>query len=62
MDKVTYILDHFLHPETLTDPEFLRWLEVAENKRLFEEIRLYREVFARDDAKMYFSSEEEWAR
>lgn len=62
MEKIDYILEHLNHPETLSDPEFVCWLEQEENFYLFEEIRVYREILLRDNQKIEFCVSHEYQR
>lgn len=62
MENIDYILEHLNHPETLNNPEFIHWLQQEENFRLFEEVRVYREVLLRDNQKTDFCTSREYQR
>lgn len=60
MEKIDYILEHLNHPETLTDPEFISWLQEDGHFRLFEEIRSYRELLFRNKQDAGFCARDEY--
>lgn len=61
-DKIEFILSRLREPERLLDEEFMDWLLVEENKRLFEEVILNRESFLKKEYGEQISASEEWQK
>lgn len=61
-DKIEFILSRLREPERLLDEEFMDWLLVEENKRLFEEVILNREAFLKKEYGEQISASEEWQK
>lgn len=60
MESIDYILEHLEHPERLTDADFVAWLQEGDNFRLFEEVRVCREILFRSKPANVFCASEEY--